>query len=122
VVLVTHQMEEVERLCDRIMLLKDGRRYLYGAVDDIRTEYGSDVITVEFSGALPKVPAYYTIKDQNRRSAQLVPAAGVKPSEILRELAGHRGLALSRFEVMRASLDDIFVDIYSRPDERREQQ
>ena len=40
VVLVTHQMEEVERLCDRIILLKDGNAAAYGTVDAVRAEHG----------------------------------------------------------------------------------
>lgn len=40
VVLVTHQMEEVERLCDRIVLLKDGKAHAYGTVADVRKKFG----------------------------------------------------------------------------------
>lgn len=32
VVMVTHQMEEVERLCDRVILLKDGAAEAYGTI------------------------------------------------------------------------------------------
>ena len=113
VVLVTHQMEEVERLCDRIVLLKDGRRHLYGRVDDIRAEHGSDLIEVEFEGELPVNPALYTLKNPTKRSGKLVPHQGITPPEIARHLAKHPKLNLYRFEVKRASLDDIFVDIYS---------
>ena len=41
VILVTHQMEEVERLCDRLILLKDGKRRLYGTIGEIRAMYGT---------------------------------------------------------------------------------
>jgi ABC-2 type transport system ATP-binding protein len=40
VVLVTHQMEEVERLCDRIILLKDGAAAAYGTVKEVRKAHG----------------------------------------------------------------------------------
>lgn len=40
VIFVTHQMEEVERLCDRIILLKDGKAEAYGKVSDIKKRYG----------------------------------------------------------------------------------
>lgn len=40
VVMVTHQMEEVERLCDRIILLKDGKARAYGTVADVRATFG----------------------------------------------------------------------------------
>lgn len=40
IVFVTHQMEEVERLCGRVILLKDGRAEAYGAVADIKKKFG----------------------------------------------------------------------------------
>lgn len=39
VIFVTHQMEEVERLCDRIILLKDGKARAYGTVADIKQSF-----------------------------------------------------------------------------------
>ena len=40
VVMITHQMDEVERLCDRILLLKDGVAHAYGTIDEVRTQFG----------------------------------------------------------------------------------
>lgn len=40
VVMVTHQMEEVERLCDRVILLKDGEAEAYGTVAAVRKKFG----------------------------------------------------------------------------------
>lgn len=53
VVFVTHQMEEVERLCDRIILLKNGKSEAYGNVRDIKKKYGGaslDDIFVQIYG------------------------------------------------------------------------
>lgn len=57
VVLVTHQMEEVERLCDRIILLKDGNAAAYGTVKDVRKKHGGkslDDIFISIYGAEDK--------------------------------------------------------------------
>lgn len=40
IVFVTHQMEEVERLCERAVLLKDGRAIEYGAIANIKRKHG----------------------------------------------------------------------------------
>ena len=37
---VSHHMEEVERLCDRAILLKDGQSEAYGTISDIKKEFG----------------------------------------------------------------------------------
>lgn len=41
IIFVTHQMEEVERLCDRIILLKDGKARAYGTVEAVKKQFGS---------------------------------------------------------------------------------
>lgn len=41
VVMVTHQMEEVERLCDRIILLKDGTAKAYGTIAEVKNKFGN---------------------------------------------------------------------------------
>ena len=40
VVMITHQMDEVERLCDRVLLLKDGVAHAYGTVAEVRAQFG----------------------------------------------------------------------------------
>lgn len=40
VIMITHQMEEVERLCDRVLLLKDGKAHAYGTVAAVQNEFG----------------------------------------------------------------------------------
>lgn len=40
IVFVTHHMEEVERLCDRAILLKDGTARAYGTIAAIKKEFG----------------------------------------------------------------------------------
>ena len=39
VILITHYMDEVEKLCDRALLLKDGVAHAYGAISEIRKQF-----------------------------------------------------------------------------------
>lgn len=39
VIYITHLMEEVERLADRVLIIKDGRRVAYGTKDEIKKAY-----------------------------------------------------------------------------------
>ena len=50
VILVTHQMEEVERLCDRIILLKDGKAAAYGTVKEVRDKSLDDIFITIYGG------------------------------------------------------------------------
>lgn len=42
IIFVTHQMEEVEQLCDRIILLKDGTSRAYGTIKEVKEQFGND--------------------------------------------------------------------------------
>lgn len=118
VILVTHQMEEVERLCERIVLLKDGDRRLYGAIDDIRNQYSSNVIEVEFHGTVLVDDSLFQISSLTKNSAKLIPQKEILPSDILKYLSNQNDLNIYRFEVMKASLEDIFVNIYKDDQEK----
>jgi len=40
VVLTSHFMDEVERLCDRGMVIRDGRKIAYGTIEELRNQGG----------------------------------------------------------------------------------
>ncbi len=112
VILVTHQMEEVERLCERIVLLKDGNRRLYDTVDNIRNQYSSNIIELEFDGNIIVNDFLFQTSSLTHNFATLIPNKDVATSSIIKYLSNQNGLNIYRFEVMKASLEDIFIDIY----------
>lgn len=114
VIMVTHQMEEVERLCSRAILLKDGVAEAYGTIDEIKDSYGGRRVVVRFSGTLPENSALYTISKKEPAYAELAPAEGVDPQQIMKDLATRSGIKLQSIEVARPSLDEIFVSIYGQ--------
>src|SRR5450631_2416007 len=115
VIMVTHQMEEVERLCDRVILLKDGVAEAYGTVEDVQDLYGATLIRVHHSGPLPP-SALYDITVANRDYAELTPRAGTDEVAILRELMAH-GVAVRSFTTARTSLEEIFIKVYGEQNE-----
>jgi ABC-2 type transport system ATP-binding protein len=112
VILVTHRMEEVEQLCDRILLLKDGTRALYGTVDEVKNTFGTTVIALAYTGTLPVNEKLYTVTKQLPHYAELAWREGVTADEILRFLAGAPDLHLTTFDVRRPTLNEIFLALY----------
>jgi len=110
VIMVTHQMEEVERLCDRVILLKDGVCEAYGTIEDVQDLYGGTVIRLSHSGQLP-VSNLYDITLAQGDYAELTPRAGTDEAEILRELV-QRGVSVRSFTTARTSLEEIFIKVY----------
>jgi ABC-2 type transport system ATP-binding protein len=55
IIMITHYMDEVERFCDRALLLKDGVARAYGKIKDIKKEFGGkslDQIFVDIYGGV----------------------------------------------------------------------
>ena len=108
-VLSSHQMETVERLCDAIALIHRGHKVLDGSVADVKRRYGANTLVLSYEGDgafLSALPGVERVADFGRY-VEVRMADGADPQAILREAAGR--LRVSRFEVVEPSLHDIFV-------------
>ena len=110
VVLVTHQMEEVERLCDRILLLKDGRAEAYGTVADVQDAYGGHTVRLSYSGTLPVSDAWRVVVSE-RNYAELELSDGADSQLVLRRLVD-AGVEIRSFDATRVSLEQVFLRVY----------
>lgn len=109
VIFVTHQMEEVERLCDRVLLLKDGKARLYGTVEEVKSTFGDNEIEIISEQRVPENRKLYTVKRREGSTTILLPK---DDTFIIQRSLVSSGIHVSKFEVKRPSLDDIFVQIY----------
>jgi ABC-2 type transport system ATP-binding protein len=114
VVMVTHQMEEVEQLCERVILLKDGRSRAYGTVRDVQEQFGGTYYRLLHTGVVPASTHYTVLSTQPVGTAlvsELAPAPGADEATVLAELVG-AGVAVSGFSTQRTSLEEIFLEVY----------
>ena len=113
IMMVTHQMEEVEKICDRALLLKNGRMKAYGTVDEIRNKFGEQRIILEFVGELPKSDKFEIIKKETNYAELSLRADS---QEILKELVSKK-LQIISFKVQKSTLNEIFLNIYGEENE-----
>jgi ABC-2 type transport system ATP-binding protein len=110
VVLSTHRMEQVEKMCDSICLIDKGCNVLEGELRAIKQSYGKNTAHIEFTGS-DSFLSHPSIASLNRFGtgveAKLKP--GADPQEILRA-AVQSGVQISRFELLEPSLNDIFIE------------
>jgi ABC-2 type transport system ATP-binding protein len=108
-VLSSHQMETVERLCDSIALIDRGRKLLDGPMGEVKRRHGSNTLALAYEGDgafLAGLPGVLAVSDSGRY-VEIRLADGADPQVVLREAAAR--LRVSRFEVIEPSLHDIFV-------------
>lgn len=111
ILMITHHMEEVEKLCDRILLLKDGEAKAYGRIEDIKDQAGNKRIKLSFNGQLPTDKAPFRVVSINKNQAELELKDQHQIDEVLSYLIKQK-LEIRQYSVDRPSLDEIFVKIY----------
>ena len=110
IVLSTHRMEQVEKMCDSICLINHGRSVLDGDLRAIKQSYGKNTVHIEFTG--PETFLQHPSVAALNRFATGVEAKikpGADPQEILKA-AVQSGAQITRFELLEPSLSDIFIE------------
>jgi ABC-2 type transport system ATP-binding protein len=112
VVLCSHQMHLVEELCDRIVLIDQGKVLLYGRLEDVRRSFSGNALLIHADGELPSLPGVERVESVNG-AVKLYLADGTKPQEILRRLV-EQDISLDHFEIAMPTLDEIFIRVVHR--------
>jgi ABC-2 type transport system ATP-binding protein len=115
VIFSTHQMSQAEALCDRVVMIHEGRKVLDNTPREIRDRFDPHAILVEpLDDAHPGVAALASLAGVarvDRRNAHMLVHArnGVEPSRLLAEVASH--VPANRIELLRPTLEDVFITI-----------
>ena len=122
----THQMEQVEELCESIAIVDRGRVVVSGALRDVKRRMGRQVVRLATDGDgrgtdwLSELPGVQVTR-KGEDYVEIHVRAEREPETILRE-ALQRGERVTRFEIADPSLEEIFVEHVGRratPDEER---
>lgn len=110
IIMSTHQMYQVEALCQRIVLINNGRNVLYGPVDEIKRNFAGNAIELKGQGDFSGLPGVRETRAENGMQ-HLALDIGVDPQSVFQILAARPGVKIERFEVAQPSLDDIFINV-----------
>ncbi|MFQ5341451.1 MAG: ABC transporter ATP-binding protein [Anaerolineae bacterium] len=115
VVLSTHMMNQVERLCDRILLIDHGRPVLYGQIDEIKTRFANNAVILRTAGHLDGIAGVKRVVNHGRHY-ELFLEDNTTPQDILKRLI-HAGVEVREFEVATPALNEIFIEVVgNKPD------
>ena len=89
VVMSTHDMGDAQTLCDRILLIDEGRRVLYGTVPDVRGAFSDGAVEVVGSDIPPTRAASGASATRRRSTARSATccATARRAQDLFRELA-----------------------------------
>jgi ABC-2 type transport system ATP-binding protein len=113
IVMSTHQMWQVEEMCERLLMINQGEQKLYGTVDDVRQQYALHAIIVEGQGDWARLPGVIRVENiENGRKASLLHLdLHTNADEVLAAIATSKETRIDRFERAIPSLNDIFIRV-----------
>ena len=109
-ILSTHQMNQVEDLCDRVALIHRGRLMVYGGVAEVRERHSLNEVSVRAPGPLPAVAGVESMTEVAPSSWRLRLTDGTAPAAVLAGLVG-AGARVEAFDRVIAPMEEVFVRV-----------
>ena len=114
IIFSTHQLEQVEEMCEDMLLINKGQAMVQGNVQEIKRQHGRNVarLTLVNDPEAPWLNTLDGIEVTKRRQdyIEMQFQANLNPNVIVEAALQHGGI-ISRFEVVEPSLTDIFIEV-----------
>lgn len=107
IIFSTHRMEQVEEICEDIVLINNGKKILEGRVDTIKQNYKENKYRIVYDGPSPDF-AHYKIVSQDESSATIQLGDNDSPNELIRYVV-QTGAHIKGFNEILPSLNEIFI-------------
>jgi ABC-2 type transport system ATP-binding protein len=114
ILLSTHRMDQVERLCQSICLINHGRAVLEGDLNQIKASYGRQNVQIKYDGDARFLQEKRLVQSFNDYGnyVEIHLAPGADSQELLRLASA--SARLDKFELMEPSLEEIFIDVVGK--------
>ncbi len=107
----THRMEQVEQICENIVLINNGQNVLEGNMMQIKQAYKDNLFRVTYQGSLPENLAQRTkILTQTDELLEVQLDEEEDSNEFLRYLL-EQGTQIQSFQEILPSLNEIFIKV-----------
>ena len=112
IIFSTHRMEQVEEICDHIVLMNRGQKILDGTVKNIKQQYKQNLFRIGFDAAPPlaPVPAFQVAEAGADHSLTVKITDGYTPNHVLHHFL-QQGAPIHSFNELLPSLNDIFIQL-----------
>ena len=110
IIFSSHQMEQVEKLCDDFCLINRGKRLLLGNLAEVKSSFGKSTIHISFNGSgdfIKELPFVKSAIDFGNYME--ISLASLDHCQELLKTAAEQ-LKISKFEIVEPSLHDIFIE------------
>ncbi|RKQ33454.1 ABC transporter ATP-binding protein [Oceanobacillus halophilus] len=111
ILLSSHQMNLVEEMCDRLFMIQNGQKVIYGTLDDVKTQYANFKCTIYGNNNIADLERISHVQrvEQEGDTSTLYLDKDVVPNTWLKELP--ENILIQELKINRISLHEIFIDI-----------
>ncbi len=107
----THRMEQVEEICEDIVLINKGQNILFGNVKTIKNDFKEHQYSIKYTGNLPTNLTNDGYQILSQRDNEIILQAGDpnhSPNQLLRKLVDE-DINITGFNEILPSLNEIFI-------------
>jgi len=114
----THILSDVEKICDRVAIIKDGKLLLNEKVEELKKRYAKRMITIEVDNKdilwekLKDKPWVINIAVHNKSLLLNIKDISMAQKEIPK-IISENNLSLIHFEFLEPTIEDIFFEVIS---------
>ena len=111
IIFSTHRMEQVEEICDHIILVNKGRKILDGTVKGVKQQFKENIFSIGFDTTIHKAPAAnngYEVIAHDEHGADIKIQDGYNSNQVLQQFI-NEGITITSFQERLPSLNDIFI-------------
>lgn len=111
IIFSTHRMEQVEEICDHIILMNLGKKILDGTVTDVKQQFKENKFNIQFKGQPTQLASpIFTIENQEKQQLIVKINEGYTSNHVLNYLL-QQDVLIERFNEILPSLNDIFIHL-----------
>jgi ABC-2 type transport system ATP-binding protein len=112
VIFSTHRMEQVEEICDHIVLVNKGTKILDGTVRDVKQKFKKSLFRIGFNHQPPEMnsPSFEVVRKNTDHSIVVKIPEGQTPNDVLLHFIQQRA-SISSFNEILPSLNEIFIQL-----------
>jgi ABC-2 type transport system ATP-binding protein len=111
VIFSTHRMEQVEEICNHIILLNKGKKILDGTVNHVKQEFKENLFRITASPVPEHLPgSLFEVLNKNEQTLTIRIREGHTPNDVLRYFIEQQS-NISLFSELLPSLNEIFIKL-----------
>lgn len=109
IIFSTHRMEQVEEICDKIVLINQGKNVLEGDVNEIKNTYKENLYNIRYEGNINvHFEQFGEITHKNDNSITIKCDSSQKANDLLKWMI-QNGALINSFKEILPTINDIFI-------------